>query len=275
MAPHKTRIRVLDLKWENEISYENSVYKKGYTMNNLFFQRIKKHCKPFSNFSLVGTVLIVSHANMISMFSIITQKWVKHFFYASEIWEIFRNHSENHDKSITVLFSDQTVCVIKQQKQENTSEDQEPWVEDPNSRFKIQEKIIDLHQDREDNKFIAFITKKQPGEHKHEDAHHHHQSSHRNSHDLSALGTVVQQDYGLYVLYKNKLYDISDKFSDQFHAKPNLVFLFSINEVTEFVLQHGHFIDLYTLDFVEDKGADDEDEKSEEIGEAEDQKDKV
>lgn len=33
----ETRIRVLDLKWENEISHENSVYKAGYTMDNLFF----------------------------------------------------------------------------------------------------------------------------------------------------------------------------------------------------------------------------------------------
>lgn len=37
VAPQKTRIRVLELKWESEISYENSVYKKGYSMNNLFF----------------------------------------------------------------------------------------------------------------------------------------------------------------------------------------------------------------------------------------------
>lgn len=213
---------------------------------------------------------------MISMFSIITQKWIKHFFYASDIWEIYRNHSETHEKSITVLFNDQSICVIKQMKQVNTSEDQEPWVEDATSRLKIQEKIVDFHQDREDNKYIAFITKKEGGEHQEASVHHHHnQTSHYDSHDMSAIGNVVQQDYGLYILYNGQLYDVSDQFSDQFHAKPNLVFLYSINDVTEFVLQHGHFIDLYTLDFVEDKGLDDEDEKSEEIGETEKETEKV
>lgn len=31
------RIRQLDLKWEEELSYENSEFKAGYTMDNLFF----------------------------------------------------------------------------------------------------------------------------------------------------------------------------------------------------------------------------------------------
>jgi len=31
------RVRTIDMKWENEISYEYSQYKKGYTMDKLFF----------------------------------------------------------------------------------------------------------------------------------------------------------------------------------------------------------------------------------------------
>jgi predicted peroxiredoxin len=98
---------MIELKWESEISYENSAYKKGYTMKDLFFQCIKKFCKLYSCFTLLGTMLIVSHGRMISMFSIISQNWINHLAYESEIWQIFRNSSENHkDRSITVLFSD-------------------------------------------------------------------------------------------------------------------------------------------------------------------------
>lgn len=70
----------------------------------------------------------------------------------------------------------------------------------------MKEKIIDTCQDREDNKYTSFVTKR--GEH----------------------------DWGLYVIYEHKLYDITDQFEDGFHSKPNIVFLFSINEHTEFIL---------------------------------------
>ena len=49
-----------------------------------------------------------------------------------------------------------------------------------------------------------------------------------------------------------------------FHSKPNVVFLYSINEHTEFIIQHGHFIDLYTIDFEEDKPEGEEEEAEEE-----------
>lgn len=124
----KSRVRILELKWENEISYENSVFKKNYTMDNLFFQRIKKFCKVFSNFCLVETMLIVSHGKAISLFSILSQKWVYHLFYDQDVRELFRNGTTI---GITALFSDQTIRVIRQVKVANAGEDQEPWLEEP------------------------------------------------------------------------------------------------------------------------------------------------
>lgn len=126
VAENETRIRVIDLKWENEISYENSHYKAGYSMDNLFFQTIKKYCKPFTGFCLVSTVLIVAHRNVISIYSLLSNSWVRHLFYSSEVVELFRNHGE---VSVTAFFKDQTVRVIKQKKLANTGEDQEPWDE--------------------------------------------------------------------------------------------------------------------------------------------------
>ena len=40
--------------------------------------------------------------------------------------------------------------------------------------------------------------------------------------------------------------------SEGFHSQPNIVFLSSVSEHTEFIFQHGHFIELYTIDFEED-----------------------
>lgn len=136
----ETRIRVIDLKWENEISYENSHYKAGYSMDNLFFQTIKKHCKPFTGFCLVSTLLIVAHRNVISIYSLLSNSWVRHLFYSSEIVELFRNHGE---VAVTAFFKDQTVRVIKQKKLANTGEDQEPWEEQKERELIIKEKIVD------------------------------------------------------------------------------------------------------------------------------------
>ena len=134
------RVRVLELKWENEISYENSEFKSGFNMNNLFFQRIKKYCKPFTGFCLVSTVLVVAHRNIISIFSILSQKWMNHLFFKSEIKDLFRNHGEI---SVTAFFQDQSIKVIKQEKQASMGEEQEPWVNQKDRELTIQEKIVD------------------------------------------------------------------------------------------------------------------------------------
>jgi hypothetical protein len=97
------RIRFINLKWQTKIRYEKSEFVPHSTLHKLFYWRIKKHCKLFTSFCLVGTVLLIAHANIISLFSILTGKWVKHFFYESEIIDIFRGANQN---SITALFKD-------------------------------------------------------------------------------------------------------------------------------------------------------------------------
>jgi hypothetical protein len=41
-------------------------------------------------------------------------------------------------------------------------------MEDTTKRFKIEEKILDTHQDMEDNKFISFVTQRKAADHHHE-----------------------------------------------------------------------------------------------------------
>ena len=89
----ETRVRVLEIKWGNDMSYENSILKEEQRMTNLFFHRIKKFCNLFSNFCLVSTVLAVSHGKWVSFYSIISKKWMSHHFFLKEgeVTGLFRN----------------------------------------------------------------------------------------------------------------------------------------------------------------------------------------
>lgn len=91
------------------------------------------------------------------------------------------------------------------------------------------EKIVDTHYDREDNKYISFITDK--------------------GKDPSG-----RAKWGFYVIYENKSYDVTDQIEDYFPTKPNWVFLYSVSEHTEFIIQQSNYINLYTIDF-EDENA--------------------
>lgn len=68
----KERVRLIELKLENEISYKNSTFKESYTMQNLFFFRIRNFCKIYSSFNLLDTYMIVSHGKIISKFNLLT-----------------------------------------------------------------------------------------------------------------------------------------------------------------------------------------------------------
>jgi hypothetical protein len=81
-------------------------------MDNLFFQRIKLHCNLFTGFCLVRTVLAVAHRNCLSLFSILSNKWIKHFFFDAEVFQIYRNVGE--DSSLTVFLYNQKIKVLKQ-----------------------------------------------------------------------------------------------------------------------------------------------------------------
>ena len=144
---------------------------------------------------------------------------MSHFFFEAEVYALIRNGSK---VECTAFLNDLSARVIRQDKQLNTGEEQEPWIEDLSLSTKLSEQAIDMHQDREDNQYTIFITQRE---------------GHNN--------------YGIWAMYEYKLSDITDQFEDKFHSKPNIVFLFSINEVTEFILQHGHIIDLYTINFEE------------------------
>jgi hypothetical protein len=77
----KDRVRVIDLKWASDSSYENSEHVPGMLFEKMCFWRIKESCKLYKSFCMSGTNMIVAHGSFVSIFSVVAEDWVHHFFY--------------------------------------------------------------------------------------------------------------------------------------------------------------------------------------------------
>ena len=62
--------------------------------------------------------------------------------------------------------------------------------------------------------------------------------------------------WGYYVIYENIRYDVTDQIEDYFPTTPNWVFLYSVNKLTEFIIQQSNYINLYTINFEEERSSD-------------------
>ncbi len=47
-------------------------------MDNVFYQRIKKHCKLFTGFVFLKTFIFVAHGRILSLYDILKQKFTRH-----------------------------------------------------------------------------------------------------------------------------------------------------------------------------------------------------
>lgn len=163
---------------------------------------------------------MIAHSSMISLYSILNQTWIRHLTYSSDIIDIFGNSGN----AVTVLFADNSLRVIRQLKVANEGELKEPWKEDTSFKLdKLPGKVVDFHQDREDYMFTSFTSKLPNG------------------------------SFKVTMLYDNgkencQIFDVTNQFDGTFTTKPNFVFLYSCNDVTEFIIQHGHTIELYTVE---------------------------
>jgi hypothetical protein len=187
----KQRVRTIDLKYEADIKYENSELEQGIKFEKMHFHKIKNHVNIFTNFCLTGTVVIVTHTRCISLFSLISEEWTAHFPQPKPVQRLFRSHAPNE---CIILLEDNSIQVVRQQKVVNTGEEQEPWEIEKSMerRDLVGKKLVDCVQDREDSKWIIFITN---------------ESKSKDPHD---------QDYGIYVYYDYILYDITDQIKDGF-----------------------------------------------------------
>lgn len=94
------------------ISYEEAESMKNYIFQNIFYQKIKNHCKLFNSFVFIKTYMLVAHGHIVSFFSVLKQKWIKHFEFDCQVKSIFRLYDEDDNFDVCVLLADGRVKFI-------------------------------------------------------------------------------------------------------------------------------------------------------------------
>jgi len=62
-----------------------------YNINNVFYQRIKSHCKIFKGFVFLKTFIFVAHGKILSLYDMLKQKFTQHMQFEDDIMQVFRS----------------------------------------------------------------------------------------------------------------------------------------------------------------------------------------
>lgn len=135
----KQDIRAIANDLTSRICIEESESKKGFNFSQIFYQKIKNHCKLFNSFVLIKTLMLVSHGHIVSFFSVLKQKWIKHFSFESQVKSIFRQTFPG-GVDICCLLEDGSVKYINQRG--NPDPDSDEFSIDDEFEQKIEGKII-------------------------------------------------------------------------------------------------------------------------------------
>ncbi len=100
--------------------------------------------------------MLVSHGHIVSFFSVLKQKWIKHFAFEDSVKAIFRTKDEVGEFDLCVMLSDGTLKFINQRANEDPDSDE--FNIDPDLEFKLEGKITTFNQDREDNNWTFILT---------------------------------------------------------------------------------------------------------------------
>lgn len=158
---------------------------------------------------------------MISIYSIISEEWITHFTFDSNVLALFRaSFSLTKQYQITVLLSNNTLKVIKQDKDNQAKDgDQEGWIEDDSYDLSLPEgKVKDFAFDQQNQQFVLLLI--------------------TNGDDISLIA-----------LSNNKIFNITDqieKFGKK-EQKNNIFFLFTGTSQSKFILQFGKNINIYDI----------------------------
>lgn len=84
-------VKGIDHSLQARVSPEEADTIENYSFRNIFYQRVKNHCKIFSCFVFVKTYIFVAHGKYLSLFNVLKQKWIDHMEFRSEIVQVFRS----------------------------------------------------------------------------------------------------------------------------------------------------------------------------------------
>jgi hypothetical protein len=61
-----------------------------YKIKNVFYQKVKKHCKVFQGFVFLKTYIFVAHGRLLSLYDMKTLRFTKHMQFDRDVSEVFR-----------------------------------------------------------------------------------------------------------------------------------------------------------------------------------------
>jgi len=106
-------VKGIDHTLQARVSPEEADTIENYSFKNIFYQRVKNHCKLFSCFVFVKTFIFVSHGRFLSLFNVLKQKWIDHMEFKSEIVQVFRSEDGQGGFDICVLQDDANIALLR------------------------------------------------------------------------------------------------------------------------------------------------------------------
>ena len=115
----KNDVRSIKTELTTRMCLEESEQKKNIIFPNIFYQKIKNHCKIFNSFVFIKTYMLVAHGHIVSFFSVLKQKFIKHFEFDCQVEGIFRQLDENEEFDVCVLLTDGRIKFINKRANED------------------------------------------------------------------------------------------------------------------------------------------------------------
>lgn len=107
----KNDVRAINNELTSRIGIDEAEQKKNFNFYNVFYQKIKNHCKIFNSFVLLKTSMIVAHSNVLSFYSVLRQKWMNHIVFDANIEYIFKQRDDS-GVELVVLLVDGTLKYV-------------------------------------------------------------------------------------------------------------------------------------------------------------------
>eukprot|EP00347_Sterkiella_histriomuscorum_P017370 403349643 len=217
----KNDVRSIKTDLTTRMCLEESEQKKNIIFPNIFYQKIKNHCKIFNSFVFIKTYMLVAHGHIVSFFSVLKQKFIKHFEFDCQVEGIFRQLDDNEEFDVCVLLTDGRIKFIN--KRGNEDPDSEEYSLDTELELQCKGNLLTFDQDRDDNQW-SFILSREENEEK-----------------------DSGYNYILNILHQRQLYQFTDEKYPFLSSDTNFVFMFAPSEKTEILIQQNDNVSLYEL----------------------------
>jgi hypothetical protein len=114
-------------------------------MQNVFYQRIKNHCKLFTGFVFLKTYIFVAHGKILSLYDILKQEFTKDIPFPDEIRQVFRSSSSEDGEQefmICVLLENEELKFLTRRKGRKDQLEEDYYEENTKIKANVEGRIM-------------------------------------------------------------------------------------------------------------------------------------